>query len=164
MDVERIEHHRVAALAGGHLLGGGLRQRVGAADHEGVEGQARVERRAAERLVPGGIADRQRPPVAVIIEAADIAGAEFEFGLRLGDRGAQHRRAHDQLDAHGLRLLGLPAGQHPLGIMRLDPALEETGRHRHAHGSVLDRLQVHAGKPTRIDVVADLGAQTPLYP
>src|SRR3974390_2491756 len=48
--------------------------------------------------------------------------------------------------------------------MRLNPALEETGRHRQADRSVLDRLQVHAGKPARIDVVTDLGAQTPLHP
>ena len=61
MDVERIEHHRVAAPGGGHLLGGGLRERVGAADHEGVEGQAGVERRAAERLMH---ARRRRPAAA----------------------------------------------------------------------------------------------------
>src|SRR6516164_6059995 len=48
--------------------------------------------------------------------------------------------------------------------MRLNPALEETGRHRQADRSVLDRLQVHAGKPARIDVVADFGAQAPLHP
>src|SRR3974377_1039784 len=48
--------------------------------------------------------------------------------------------------------------------MRLNPALEETRRHRQADRSVLDRLQVHAGKPARIDVVTDLGAQTPLHP
>ena len=70
MDVERIEHHRVAAPGGGHLLGGGLGERIGAADHEGVEGQPRVERRAAERLMHAGIAGRQRPAIAVAIEAA----------------------------------------------------------------------------------------------
>src|SRR5664279_4962718 len=75
MDVERIEHHRVATLAGGHLLGGGLRKRVGAADHEGLEGQAGIERRAAERLMPSRIADRLRPSVAIVVEAAAIAGA-----------------------------------------------------------------------------------------
>src|SRR3974377_1409489 len=48
--------------------------------------------------------------------------------------------------------------------MRLNPALEETRRTRQADRSVLDRLQVHAGKPARIDVVTDLGAQTPLHP
>ena len=61
MDVERVEHHRLAARRQRHLLGGGVRQRVGAADHEAVEGQPRIERRAAERVVPGGIAGTHRP-------------------------------------------------------------------------------------------------------
>ena len=34
MDVERIEHHRVAAAAFGDLLRRRMRQRIGAADHE----------------------------------------------------------------------------------------------------------------------------------
>jgi hypothetical protein len=131
---------------------------------KGLEGQARVERRAAERLMPGRIADRLRPSVAIVVEAAAIAGAYLELGLGLDDGRAQHRRAHDQLYAGDLRLFRLPTGQNPFGIVRLDPTLEEAGRHRQAHGSLLDRFQVHARKPARIDVVADLGAQTPLHP
>ena len=53
MDVERIEHHRLAAPRQRDLLGGGMGERVGAADDEGVERQPRIERRAAERLVRG---------------------------------------------------------------------------------------------------------------
>jgi hypothetical protein len=130
MDVKRIEHHRVAALGGGHLLGGGLGERVGAADHEGLEGQPGVERRAAERLMPRRIADRQRPAVAGDVEAATVAGSHLGLGLGLDDGRAQYRRPHDQLDAADFRLLRLPACQHPFGIVRLDPALEETRRHR----------------------------------
>jgi hypothetical protein len=44
VDVERVEHQRVAAPAGRDLLGGGVRQRVRAADDEVLEGQARIER------------------------------------------------------------------------------------------------------------------------
>ena len=44
VDVERIEHHRLAAARGRDLLGGSQSQRVGAADDETVEGQARIER------------------------------------------------------------------------------------------------------------------------
>ena len=51
VDVERIEHHAVAAACLRHLLGGRMGERVGAADHERVEGQARIERRAAKRIV-----------------------------------------------------------------------------------------------------------------
>jgi hypothetical protein len=48
--------------------------------------------------------------------------------------------------------------------MRLDPTFEEAGRHRQAHPAFFDRLQVHARKPARIDVVADLYAQALLDP
>ena len=58
MDVERIEHHGVAAPPLRDLFGGGVRERVGAADDEGLEGQARIERRAAESVMHGR--DRRR--------------------------------------------------------------------------------------------------------
>ena len=51
MDVERIEHHDVAAARNRHLLGRRMRERVGTPDHVGLEGQARIERRAAERVM-----------------------------------------------------------------------------------------------------------------
>ena len=167
MDVQWIEHHRVAAPGGRHLLGGGMGQRIGAADHEAVEAQAGVEWRAAERLMHARIADRHRPAVTIADSktAAAIVAAGREFGLGLHRHGrAQHGRAHDQLDAADFRLFRLPAGQHALGIVRLDPALEETGRYRQAHGSLFDRFQVHAREPARIDVVTDLGAQAPFDP
>ncbi len=51
MDIERIEHQRLAAAAGRHLFGRGMGKRVGAADDEAFESEARIERRAAERLM-----------------------------------------------------------------------------------------------------------------
>src|SRR5215813_7329454 len=51
VDVERVEHDRIVAARDRDLLGGGVRKRVGAADHEAVEGQPRVEWRAAVRLL-----------------------------------------------------------------------------------------------------------------
>ena len=54
MDVERVEHHGIAAATFGDLTRGGMRQRVGAADDEACKGQARIERRAAERIMIGG--------------------------------------------------------------------------------------------------------------
>ena len=38
----------------GDLPGGGMRQRIGAADHETVECQPRIERRTAERVMLAG--------------------------------------------------------------------------------------------------------------
>ena len=60
VDIERIEHHRIAAPRHRDLLGGGMCERVGAADRERVECQARIERRAAERLVSGRDRPRRR--------------------------------------------------------------------------------------------------------
>ena len=54
MDVERVEHHGIAAASFGDLTCCGMRQRVGAADDEACKGQARIERRAAERIMIGG--------------------------------------------------------------------------------------------------------------
>ena len=51
MDVERVEHHRLAAPRQRDLLRCRMGERVGAADREGVEHQPRIERRAAERIM-----------------------------------------------------------------------------------------------------------------
>ena len=44
MDVQRIEHHAVAAPSFRDLTRRGMRQRIGAADHKASEGEARIER------------------------------------------------------------------------------------------------------------------------
>ena len=108
------------------------------------------------------IADGHGTAGAVAIEpAAIIAGtAHRNFELRLGHHGVfEHSGAHRQFDATDLVVLGLPAGQHAFGVMVLNPAFEETGRHREAHSAFFDRFQIHPGKPARIDIVADFGAQ-----
>src|SRR5207244_7240998 len=48
MDVERVEHDRIAAPGGRDLLRRRVCQRVGTANRKAVDGEARVERRAAE--------------------------------------------------------------------------------------------------------------------
>ncbi len=166
VDVERIEHHGIAAPAFGDLTRGGVRQRVGAADHETCECQARIERRAAQRIMAGG-------------HRRGRGGAQFGRGTAIGalgtaligrrrgflDRGrAAHRRAHGEIDPMHFRHFGLPAGQNAIGVMRLDPALEEPGRNRQMDAFVLHALQVHARKPARIDVFADARAQPTFYP
>jgi hypothetical protein len=166
MDVEWVEHDHVAAPRLGDLLGGGVRQRVGASDHEGLEGQARVERRAAERLVHG----RDRSCRAAQVDAVDLALARIArtWGhlcrLELRCQRADHRRAHGELDAGKAGLLRLPAGQHPLGIVGLDPALEKARRHRQLDGLAVAAVEFQAREPTRIDIVAHLGAKPILHP
>ena len=144
-----------------------MRQRVGAADHEGLEGQARIERRAAERIVRGRDRSRQRArnrrrrPCRPAISRVGSGRLDW-LGLRR--RRADDRGAHRQFDAPHGRLLGLPASQHALEVVRLDPALEEARRHRQPHHVVIDRFQVHAREPAREDVVADFGAEPLLNP
>ena len=165
MDVERVEHHAVAAAAFGDLARGGMRQRVGAADHEASEGQARIERRAAERVMAGGY--RRGRGGAQFGRGAAVGplGAARSSAARrfLGGRRAAHRGAHGEIDAVHFRHLGLPAGQHALGVMRLDPALQKPRRHRQVHAFLLHAFQVHAREPARIDVFADARAQPALH-
>ena len=54
MDEERIVGNRLAGTGAGDLLGGGMGERVGPADEEGVEGHAAVERRAGQIVVAAG--------------------------------------------------------------------------------------------------------------
>jgi hypothetical protein len=162
MDVERVEHHGIAAASLGDLARGCVCQRVGAADDEACESQARIERRAAERVMAGrdrcarGRAQLDRAAAIDRLGAARIEGNRCLFCRR----GRAHRRAHGEIDPMHFRQLGPPGREHALGIMRLNPALQEARRHRQAYRGFLDRFQVHARKPARIDVVADLGAQT----
>ena len=50
-----------------------------------------------------------------------------------------------------------------LGIVRLDPALEEAGRHRQMGGLGVHPLQVHTGEPTLEDILADFGVDFSLF-
>ena len=166
MDVERIEHQRVAAPVRRNLLRCGVRQRVGATDHEGVERKSRIKRRAAERLVHG----KNRSAVP-----AHLAGKGNEFA-RLADRQqcfdrllirhdrTEYRGAHCHLHAHNGGILGLPVGKHALGIMRLDPAAQEPCRYRQPDTSRLGQLEFHACEPAIEHVLAEFCAQPLLDP
>ena len=100
MDVERVEHHRLAAPRQGDLLRCRMGERVGAADRESIEHQPRIERRATERIMRRlrrEAGRRARRPVrhAVFSFAHDFR----RLGrLLLDGRIAQHRGAHDDVD------------------------------------------------------------------
>ncbi len=150
VDVKRIEHHGIAAPPLRDLARRGVGQRVGAADDETSECQARIERRAAERVMAGG-------------HRRDRGGAQHRRGTAIGPLGpavrierregffrrrrATHRGAHGEVDAVHFRHLGLPAGEDAIGIMRLDPALEKTRRNRKMHALLLHAFEVHARNP-----------------
>jgi hypothetical protein len=96
VDVERVEHHRLAAARQRHLFRGGMRQRVRAPDDETLEGQPQIKRRAAERVVSGGdrgingakLADVEPPDPQIAMGLHDLG--RFDLGRRGADHGAAH--------------------------------------------------------------------------
>ena len=127
-----------------------------------AEGQARIERRAAERVMARRHRrDRGRAQFGRGTAVRPLGAARIERGGcdLLDRRRASHRGAHGEIDPVHFRHLGLPAGQNALGIMRLDPALEKARRNRKADAFLLDAFQIHARKPAGVDVFADARAQ-----
>ena len=163
MDVERIEHHGLAAPRERDLLGGSMCECVGAADDESVERQPRIERRAAERLV-GGLCRLMRDAQLALGAALDVAHRFNRLvRLRFDRRIAQHRRAMHQIDATDRRQLGLPAGEQLVGVVRLHPALEKPRGQRKPHDVVANCVVLHRAEPVLEVILADDGAQTGLY-
>src|SRR4029077_1585949 len=103
------------------------------------------------------------------VAAVDLALARLaRMGGRLGRlelrrQRADHRGTDRELDARKPRLLGLPARQHPLGVVGLDPALEKARGHRQLDGIPFAAVEFHAREPTRIDVVAHFGPKAVLH-
>src|SRR5262249_25849417 len=103
------------------------------------------------------------------VDAIELDLAAFALrprSLRVLDfwcQRADHRGANRELDPRKVRLFGLPAGQHPLRIVGLDPALEKTRGHGQLDGLSFAAVELHAREPARVDVVADLGAKTILH-
>src|SRR5262249_8034399 len=123
------------------------------------------ERRTAERLVHGRDWSRAVAQIAAVrFHLAHVAVRRGGFHrLHSRRQGADDGGAHRELDARKTRLLGLPAGHPPFGIMRLDPALEKARRYRQLDGVALAAVEFHAGKPTRVHVVTDFGAKAVLH-
>ena len=165
MDVERIEHHRIVAARGRDLLGGCVRQRVRAADHEGVEGQPQIERRTAQarhdRSPPGRTrcAVRCRRASLRVSRPNSIASTCLVFGSAV--RITALRTLTSSFWISGV--LALPAGQQLFDVVRLDPAFEKAGRHREMRRAFMDSFEFHAGEPALENLFADFGAKPVLY-
>ncbi len=164
VNVERIEHHRLAATGIGDLFGRRMSKRVGTADHEQVEAEARIERRAPERLLLGCGRHHEVAVIRGLHRILAVARRFTALRFRLGAIVAQHRGANADLDPAHQRLLRSPAGQHPLGVMRLNPALQEPCRDREPDHVVVEAIEIHAREPAGEDVVAHLGPQPLLDP
>jgi hypothetical protein len=164
VDVERVEHHAVAAPSLSDLTRCGVGQRVGAADDETSEGQARIERRAAERVMVGGHRrDRGCAQLGRGTAIGPLGAALIERRENFFCRRRATHRAHGEVDPVYFRHLGLPAGENPLGVMRLDPALEKPRRNREVDAFLLHAFQIHACKPACVDVFSHARAQPTLH-
>src|SRR5437763_10455131 len=123
MNRQRIGHYSVAAARLRHLLCGGMRQTVGAADNECLEAQARTKRRSSESLMSRG--DRG---IITYFRARTLRFPNCRGLLRLlrlRQQSAQHTRTHSDLDPQDGGKLGLQARHETFCIMRLYPALQE---------------------------------------
>src|SRR5438105_5303422 len=97
MNIQRIEHYSVAAARLRHLLCGGMRQTIGAADDECFEAQARIKRRSSESLMSRG--DRGGDITyfcARTLRFPNCRGMVRLLGL--WRQNAQHTRTHGDLD------------------------------------------------------------------
>jgi hypothetical protein len=164
VDVERIEHHRIAAASRCDLLRRRVGQRVRAADYERIERQPQIERRAAERIMPA----RHRPERGAHVAAAFMLDAKVAPELDGLDRllrrhRADHRAAHADVQLLHFGVLALPTGQQTLAVVRLDPALQEARRHRQMGGGFVNPVELHAREPALENLLADLRAQPALY-
>ena len=121
-------------------------------------------------------ADRMPLPAALLTDGAKIAKLREALLLAeqlgnaidlvvleaLAKNALAPSRLEDQKDHKGFKDEMRKLKQ-ALGVMRLDPVSEETRRHRQAHDVGRNRVEFHAGEPTRIDVLADFRAQAAAY-
>jgi hypothetical protein len=170
MDVERIELGRLAGFRLNHRLGGGKGDAIGGPLAEGLEGIARLDRRAGEDVVGGrgtprlGGGGRRRQ--------ARRRGGHDRHGLdlgrhlrrlRLGDGLGPGGGAHENLDARHARLFRLPQGQQTVLVVRHDPRLEEARRQRQIDGAGVGLLEGRPAEPAAEDILAELGTEPLLH-
>ena len=100
---------------------------------------------------------RSTPFLASRAVSTGSAGFALTVALR-----STAERTHE-VDAPHRRQLGLPAGEHLVGVVRLHPALEEAGRHREPHDVAVDRVMLHGARTSSEILLADRGAQPLLH-
>ncbi len=79
----------------------------------------------------------------------------------LGRRVAGQRSAHAERQAHDGGVLGLVDGEHPVEVVRFDPALQKPRGNGQAGAAVAQGVEFEAREPGGEDVFAQLGAQPP---
>jgi hypothetical protein len=141
---------------------GRVRERIGAADDEAVEGETEIERRPAELARIGALLGRSRRGLRLDARGGRSSRCRARRkARRLADapthrpRLAPEGRTHADRHALHLRCLAAIDSQHAVDVVRLDPALQEASRHRQQGGAVDDRLEFEAAEPAREHVLAE---------
>jgi hypothetical protein len=149
----------------GHPARGGVGQLVRFADHEVVEGEARIERRADVAAgTVGTVLVLTGPPGAPVLRI-QLAGRSGPAGTGLRIRAVRFRRRspgnldHD-VDAPDPLVLVDPQQLDPVGVVALHPIAHEARRNSQAHGAVDDTDQGQGLQPASEGGFADLAAQT----
>jgi len=96
--------------------------------------------------------------ISALSKTYSVTGWRVGWAVAWQPRMAGIRPVHDFMtvaaaappggrEVRGVGLSGPPTGQHAIGVVRLDPAFQEAGRHRHVRRAVADPLKIHARKP-----------------
>ncbi len=155
MNEERVERQRGAGRGARHAHSRRMRQGIGPADDERFKRAGLVKRRAPVRLDflhrNGG---RRR--------CREFARGWGLFGLPVDELGrprGQAAGAHcyrNGLDGPKLTLGNL---KKLVGIMRLNPVAQESGRHGDGQLPIAAVFRFHATEPTGVEILAQFGAQ-----
>ena len=135
-----------SSRGGSDLLRRCVGERVGPSDDEGVEGEARIERRSAESHVAGIATGSGRPLPLLALNRPLSPAPASSSALRLGEAEREYRRPDDQIEAAhaALRPSSRPARDRYSAI---ESSSSGNGSEPTAARSRCRRLELHPGKP-----------------
>ena len=141
IEEQRVERHAVGLR---HPQGRGVRQLVRLADHEILEGEARIERRG--HAFDAVIVAHRRWPAPARRRPARPRWRRRRRALSRSSSGTGRCGVDDHLDGADLRILRAPQRLQAIGIVGRHPVAHEARRHRHAQvrpalAGQIERLQ-----------------------
>ena len=174
IEEERVERHGMnrAGAGLGDPPGGRMRQLVGLADDEVLEGETRVERRREGALVVGdfGRDGFNRGDV----NRGDFARSGFSRGEFSGTRqltrcareggGVGQPRIDDQREACDRRVLAAPQGQKTVGVVGRHPVAQKPRRRRDHRLALADPLDLQRLEPGAVGSIAKLVPEAAQHP
>ncbi len=146
IEEERVERHRVRF---GDAPGCGMGELVRLADHEVLEGEARIERGGEARAHVG---------LGLAAVGGGMVGLHPGAGCRLP------RALDDELDQAHRGILALPQRADAVRVVARDPIAHEARGRAEPHQADLERLEGQRLEPALIRGLAELRAQAAAHP